>query len=348
MDDPKQKSTNTKYYVSTGAFVIGLIVLLGLAYSPLSPVYQWWEKDVEVAPTPILFSTFIFRSAQDDEVVSSFVEGDIWEPKSGADFSDGYDDITDLLTNFERVVTGKDADDISIDLRDKPYYWLEITGNSVFSNTFHLLFGGANYVRTIYVHQPTSDINFAILNSTMASITIPGQATNDNYTAILKAPGHTIPGSHYGDNWAMSTADFAELSAREQKNYWKEALWRDQYPTYDPTLDTSNQYDRSWERLTNTFALKFTFGDPINTTDGAATQVNCTIGKGYPIETLISGANLYMVWDDGISFDPDYTFTFEMSFGANINLTTVISGRANVYRDLSSLTWSETYSTIGL
>jgi len=348
MKDPKERSTNTKYYVTAGVFVIGLIVLLGLAYSPLSPIYKWWDDDVEPIPTPKLVSSFTFFSGQDGEIVSSFVEADLWGPKSGATFENGYEDITDLTTNFERIETGKDADDILPDLRGEPYYWLEITGNSVFNNTFHLLWGGANYDYNINVHDTTSDVNFAILNSTMGSITIPGQATTDNYTAELRAPHYVITDCHYGDNWEMSTTDFADLSASAQEAYWNEALWQDQFPTYDPTLDTSNDYDRNWEKLTNTFGLKWTFNETINTTVGAATEITCTIDRGYPIETYISGADLYMVWDEGISFDPDYTFTFEMTFGINISVTTVISGRANVYGDLSTIAWSETYSIIGL
>jgi len=304
---------------------------------------------VEVTPTELTTSTFTTLSSISGDDVSNFVEMDIWVPKADATFDEGYEDITALTTNFEREETNSDADDISIDLRDYDYVWAEITGNTVFDNTFYLLIGGMNYDYLFYVHDRTSDINFNILNSTMDSITIPGQATNDNYTAILNAPGYTITDNHYGDiGWDLTNTEFDELSAREKEVVWDETEWMDQYPVYVPTDDTNNNYDRDFEKITNAPALKFTFNATINITDGATTQINCTIGRGYPIETLISGANLYMVWYEGFDFNPDpYTFEFEMWFGSAINVTTVESGRANIFGSFSSLTWAETYSTIG-
>ena len=303
-------------------------------------------------PTTKLYSTFTLISNDiNGEIVSSFAEMDIWGQKDSADFSLGMEDITDL-TNFERIETNADADDIEIDLRDGDYYWAEITGNSLFQNTFYLLYGGANYDYIRYVHDPSSAMPFNIfVKNTGAAITIPGHTTNGNFTGVVDVPidSRTPANCHYGDNWALSTTEFAELSLRQQEVYWDEGNWCDQFPTYDPTLDTVNEYDRDWEKITNAPALKFVMNATINVTDGAATQINCTIARGYAIEVLISGANLYMVWYEGIDFDPfPYTFDFEMSFGADVNITTVYSGRANVYGSLSSLTWDTTYNEIGL
>ena len=302
-------------------------------------------------PTTKLYSTFTLISNVDGEIVSPFVEMDIWGQKDSADFSLGMEDITDL-TNFERIKTGVDAEDIEIDLRDGDYYWGEITGNSVFQNTFFLLYGGANYDYTRYAHDPSSAMPFNIfVKNTGAAITIPGHTTNGNFTGVIDVPiDSRIPANcHYGDGWELSTTEFAALLLRQQEVYWDEGNWQDQFPSYDPTLDTVNEYDRDWERVTNAPALKFVMNDTINVTDGAATQINCTITKGYPIDIMISGANLYMAWYEGIDFDPfPYIFDFEMSFGVNITITTVYSGRANVFGSLSSLTWDTTYNEIGL
>ncbi len=308
------------------------------------------EEETET-PTTKLTSTFELTSSVSRAIVSNFVRMDIWGQKDNADFSLGLIDITDLETNFERIETNADANDIKIDLREGDYYWAEITGNSLFNNTFRLLFGGGNYDYKWDVHDSSSALPFNIfVKGTGAALTIPGHATNGNFTGILDVPiDSTTPADcHYGDEWPLSTTEFADLSLRQKKVYWDEANWADQWVTYDPTLDTIGKYERDWERVTNVPALKFVFNDTISVVDGEGTQINCTIARGYPIEILISGVNLYMAWYEGFNFDPDpYTFDFEMWFGVNISITTVYDGRANIFGALSTLTWDRTYNEIG-
>ena len=148
----KLKEKNKKILFWSLGIVLILCVCGGLiwAFMPGSPLNP--EDDEPVIPA-LTVSTFTFLSAQDGEDVSPFVEVDLWAPKSGVDFDDLYEDITDLTTNFERTITGSDADDVSIDLRGDLYYWLEITGNDVFNNTFYLLFGGTNFDYLDYIHQ---------------------------------------------------------------------------------------------------------------------------------------------------------------------------------------------------
>ncbi len=303
-------------------------------------------------PTTKLKSTLKLVSSIELQDVSNFVTIDLWGQKDSADFSLGMEDITDLSTNFKRIETNVDADDLSIDLRDGDYYWLEITGNSVFQNTFYLLYGGGNYDYTKYVHDPSSAAPFNMyVKNTGAAITIPGHTTSGNFTGIVDVPiDSTTPAElHYGDGWELSTTEFAALSLRQQKVYWDERNWCDQFPTYDPTLDTINKYDRNWETVTNVYAIKFVMNDTVSVVDGEVTQINVSIARGYPIEYLISGVNIYMAWYEGFDFDPfPYTFDFEMWFGANISITTVYDGRANVFGSLSSLTWDTTFNEIGL
>ncbi len=310
------------------------------------------DATADETPQTRLTSAFTVYANIGEEDVSNFVTMDIWGQKDNADFSLGMEDITDLTTNFKRIETNVDADDLSIDLREGDYYWAEITGNSVFQNDFHLIYGGGNYDFRYFVNDPSSAAPFNIyVKNTGAAITIPGHTTNGNFTGVVDVPiDSTTPAElHYGDGWALSTTEFADLSLRQQKVYWDEGKWCDQFPSYDPTLDTINKYDRNWERVTNVFALKFVMNDTISVVDGAATQLNVSIARGYSIEYLVSGVNLYMAWYEGIDFDPiPYTFDFEMWFGVNIAITTVYSGRATVYGSLSSLTWDTTYNEIGL
>lgn len=337
----------TKLLAIFGIIVVLVVVCFG-GYFLVTYI-----QGLQIAPetTVRTTSTFELIANVHREDVSSFTEMDIWFAKSGATFENGMEDVTDLTTNFERVETNQDADDISIDLRDESYVWAEITGNTVFENTFYLLYGGVNRNYKLYPHYTSSLIDFNILlQGTMGTISVPDFQTNGNFTGILDCVHYnpTVAEMCYGDDWAMSTAEFNELSQKGKEIVWDEMNYRDQYPTYNPVLDISNNYDRAFERITNAPALKFTFNETISVVDGEATQINCTIGSGYPIECFISGADLYMAWYQGFDFTPNpYWFEYEMSFGENITLTTVISGRANIYGSLTTLAWDETYSTIG-
>lgn len=346
----REKKKKTQTYVIILIAVITLGSIAFLVWSPYSPWSYWWVEEETTTPTVKTKSTFNTISHPDGEIVSPFVEMDIWTPKSGATFTDGYEDITALTTNFERKETGKDADDISIDLIPYDYIWAEITGNTVYENTFYLLIGGINRDYNIYVHQSSSDVNFNILDATLNEVFNAGYQTNSNFTAILDAPHYTTTNCHYGDiGWELTATEFNEMTEAQKEIVWDEAKWRDQYPTYDPTLDTLNDFERDFEIITNAPALKFTFNTTIDVTDGSDTEVNCTIGKGYPIEYFISGTDLYMVWYEGFDFDPEpYIFEFEMWFAINISVSTVISGRVDVPASISSVSWAETYSTIGL
>ena len=350
MSGPKKFWKENKWTIIVLIAIIGGLAGGSYYFFVLSP-----QADDTPTPTVKTASTFTTISSLSGEDVSNFVEWDIWVPKSGATFDDGMEDITALTTNFEREITGKDADDISIDLRDHPYAWAEITGNTVFNNTFYLIYGGSNYDYIFHGHQESSDVNFNILNSTGGAITIPGWASGDgvavadNFTAVADAPHYTLTDNQYGDvGWELSATEFTDLSAREKEAIWDEAKYRDQYPTYNPTVDTVNELDRDFEKITNAFALKYTFNETINVTDGATLEVNCTIDRGYPIDVLVSGANLYMVFYEGIDFYTEpYTFGYEMSYGADISITTVISCRVDVPGSLSTATLAKTYSTIG-
>jgi len=345
--------------------IIGIIGLAGWAIWAFLPFAPFGDDDETT--TVLTASTFTLYSNVDGEDVSSFTEMDIWVPKAAATFEDGYEDITDLVTNFEREVSGKDADDISEDLRSYPYVWAEVTGNGpaagFWNNTFYLLTGGANYNYIFYVHDSSSDVNFAIQCSTSMT---PLNYTNDpyksfgaigwqggvstNYTAVLKQPILTKANNHYGAaGWEIDTADFADYTQRNKEDMFNEMNWCDQYPTYDPTIDTSNDFVRDFEIITGAFVLKWTMNGTMSATALANTQVNVTFARGLPIDYLISGVNLYMIWYEGFDFsDGEYVFDFEMNMGTHINVTTVQSGTVQVPGTISSITEFSAYSVIGL
>lgn len=113
--------------------IIGIIAGGSYWYFGLSPQTDTKTPAVKTA------STITLISYVDGEDVSSFVECNLWVPKSAATFDDAEDEYK-LTTKFEKEESGKDADDISIDMREvEDGAWLEITGNSVFANTFHKL-----------------------------------------------------------------------------------------------------------------------------------------------------------------------------------------------------------------
>ena len=64
----------------------------------------WTIAPDDTTSTVKTASTFTLYSNMDGEDVSSWTEMDIWVPKSGADFSDGMEDVTNLNVNFEGTV----------------------------------------------------------------------------------------------------------------------------------------------------------------------------------------------------------------------------------------------------
>jgi len=353
--DFKQKK-RAKYYVAGGILALCLVIGLVVAFSTMSPWYMWWDDD-DVAPTPLAYSTFVLTSAVDGEDVSSWATMDIWVPKSDADFDEGYEDITALTQNFEREETGKDADDISLDLSIYPYVWAEIVGNAPWQNHFELIItGGVNRVHRYNVHDASEAAPFNILvRNTGANLTTwtetNGGGIDSNYTGVVDVPLSYLAAAkcHYGDNWNIDATEFGELTATQQEFYWNQRNWADQFPTYDPTVDTNNEFEREFEVLTNVFCVYIQMNDTISVVDGAVTQLNVTLGRGQPIETVIAGANLYFLWYEGFNFlDGVMSWDFEMSFGDNLTVATAYSGRIDVPAGASSITGFIAYNEIGL
>lgn len=297
--------------------------------------FVWPQAPTPETPQTKLTSTFETISSVDGEKVSPFVECNIWVPKSSAVFDDPKDPYR-LSTHYEKEVTGKDADDIAIDLREyDEICWLEITGNSLFSINFHKLYPGVNYDYLFLVYDLSSDLNFNMLiRDTLAAVTVADYQTNGNFTILMDVDHEVKTNCHYGDDWTISTEDFNDMTLSEQKEVWDEALWQSQAPLYDPRDDEEKEHDNALERLTEAFCLQLQFNTTVSTIDGNVAQINMTINDASePIEIIISGEYIYLLFYEEIKFDDGaYTFDFEMKFAANITLSDIDSGRITVPR----------------
>lgn len=338
------KKSNNRYYIGAG-FVLGALLLIWvIAFNPFAALLS---TDTTPTTTEKATSSFTLMSSPDGEDVSNFVEMDIWLPKSSATFEDTDDIYT--LTNFERAETGKDAEDISIDLRNEAYAWAEITGNSVFANTFKLLYGGANYDYMLYAYHESSDVNFNILDSNMNASFYAGYQGDSNFTAVIDVPHYTttVAQMHYGVGWETSATEFADYNAAQQKVVWDEKNWRTQARYLDPSLDTADhEYIEGLEEYTEYFALRLTFNDSVSTVNGNVLEVNCTIAKGENVRAVYSGTIIYLVVTEDINFENGaYNFKFELQIAANISITTAASGRVTVPDDTPDVFTQ--YSLIG-
>lgn len=332
----------------TTIIVIALIAFIGTGsyyLFGLSP-----QTDTTPATPVKTASTVTLWSYIDGEDVSSFVEANIWVPKSSATFDDTEDEYR-LTTKFEKEESGKDADDISLDMRDfEDYGWLEITGNSVFANTFHKLIPGRNYDYDFYVYDLSSDLNFNLfVRDTLAAVTVADYQTNNNLTFIMDVDHEVTTNNHYGDDWAISTEDFNDMTLSDKKEVWDEAKWQVQAPLYDPRLDEEREFDDDLERLTDALVLRIEFNTTVSTVDGNAAQINITINdSAVPVEIIISGTYIHLIFTDVISFESGvYSFDLEIKFGVNITLSDIDSGRIVVPRDDENLGAFTKYSDIG-
>lgn len=340
----KKKTKNIAYGIVGALLLTGVVLALYFSLSPESPF---------VATPTVNASTFKGVSAVDLEDCSDFVEGSIWVPKSSATFDETEDIYT--LTNFEETKSSMDLEDISIDLSGVTYAWLEIDpdGESVFSNTFYLLYGGANYKYTFTLFDLTTDVNFNMVDEdTMAVVDLSGDnvSLTGGYEILLDCPHYTTTSAqlHVGTNWDMEQSDFDDLSTSQKNVYYDEKNWAGQYPLYDPAVDLEKEFHSDLEKITNAFALKFDFNATISTVDGNSAQVNVTIASDHDIECVISGDLIYFIWYEAIEFDDGaVAIYFDMDTASGIGLDDIDSGRIVVPRDDDALGTFTKYSDIG-
>ena len=314
-----------------------------------------WAGSIWLAPVPddpvtLDVSTIKLVDNPNLEDVSDFVEVSVWIPKDDAVF-DETEDIYTITTNFKEEKSSMDADDVAIDLSDYSYVWIQVDpdAESVYATNWHLIFGGRNYDYTLYVYHQSSDVPFNIMvHGTMAAITASGYQTDGNLTVVMDVPHYTTTNTHVGTNWDIEQSEFDDMTQAEKEFVWDEKNYRCQAPVYVPGDDLEKDYDDDLEKLTDAFALKFTFNTSVSTVDGNAAQINCTVAKGKPIDVVYSGTFIYMIFHEVIDFEEKvYDFDFEMTFAVNISLSNVHSGRLVVPRDDDNLGTFTVYSAIG-
>jgi len=234
-DKDKDKNKNLKWYISGAVLTLSLLLIVGLAYSPFSPWYMWWIEDDDEAVTPTVktTSTFTLIDYVTGEDVSEWVEITIWEPTDAADFDDDEDPYR--RSNFETMETTKDAADVAVDLRDEPYYWVEIDpdddtvygGYNLFvasgfttrygaqTDDYRFILGGGNYDYNMYVYHLPYNTTINVLDREADGIDAGGTVgldewkisgpvalatptENGTFTVYMDVPINATDGPHFG------------------------------------------------------------------------------------------------------------------------------------------------------
>lgn len=345
-----RKTKRNRIIIGTVIFALlatGIIVAVGWQLGWLAPLGIGDDDEDE----ELILSSFALISKVDGEDVSDFVEISIWIPED----EDKIEDFEDVFTMslFEEEESSKDADDVSIDLREVSYAWVEVDpdAESVFETDWILLTGGTNKDYILFAKDLSSDLNFNIhVRDTLASVTVANYQTDNNLTVVMDVDHYTVANIHANtDDWDVDDDDWADMTTSEREEYYDEAKFRSQETLYSPHDDLEKDYDDPLEQMTNGLCLRFIFNGSVSTTDGSATQVNFTVNDSdLPIEVIFNGVNVDLIWYEGIDFlDGAYTFDVEIQYGADIKLSDVDSGRIVVPREDDNLGTFTKYSDIG-
>lgn len=331
----KQKKKNIAYLVLA-------IVLLGATVGGL--FWAFMPGSILNPGTPTTdTSTFEYKDYITGEDVS-WVPLTIWTPKAGSTFND-LDDVYNVA-KYQASASSR-ASALSIDLSDYTYVLVQADpdDDAPYSENWNLIMpNGGNYEYTIYAKDPTTDVNFNIVDSTtMNEVTVADHQTDGNYTLIYDCPHYTTTAAqmHYGTNWDLSATEFADLSQTQQEWYWDEANIAGQFPIFNPQDDTysykSTLSHAALADFTDCFAFKFTFNDSISIVDGSDTQVNFTVTDDSAFEVAVSGEVIYLVSYEPILFTGGIlNLNFEITYAVNITLSDVDSGNVKILQSGNS------------
>ena len=319
--------------------VIGIVALFSVAGVGIFYGYQYLTAQAQAPATTVSATTIELECYVSGEDVS-WVKVNVWFPKDSSIFDDPEDIRTKSM--YELEVTADEAEDVSVDVSEIPYFIVEIdpADASVFSNTEFVEIGGYNRVLDYDVKDRVTDYNFNVLNGTMGAINLATDFTNlstsDNYTLIMDCDHYmtTAAQMHYGDDWETTTSEFNDLDASDKLWFYDEKNFACLDVIYDTSVDTDKDFDDPLERLTNAPAIKFTFNTTLSTVDGNTAQVNFTVGNEVPAEIVYSGTIIYLIFYDDISFEyGSVSYLFEMQTSTHIELDDVDSGWLTVPGD---------------
>ncbi len=313
--------------------------------------------------------------------MSDWVEISIWMPKDDdTDFSKNGD--SQRISKFDENVDADNADGVDEDLRDYAYVWLEIDPNDdspyggydaltggMITDDFRPLIGGANYNYIFYVYHAPENITINVLNSGLEGPNTVNYAagsngldewdgvSDQNVTIYLDMDRTDASALHYGDasdeNWDIDDDDYDDMDEDEINWLVDQRNFRTIAPMYDIVNDLDKSFNDDLERITNAFAIRFSFNDSISETDGAATEVNITlVYRNFDSETIevVYGSNntVYAIFIAPVSFSMGLDFDLEIEMGSDINcsgdvLSAVIPtygvdvGRLQIPNDISPL-----------
>jgi hypothetical protein len=293
--------------------------------------YVYAQSPAGNPPTPVAKSSFTITSYVDGEDVSGLVPMSVWVPKAGETF-DSPDDYQDL-TKYTETVSSTVASLVSIDLSDYGFFIAEVqpTGatSTPFANNYKLYYtNGENKVYNLDGYDQATDVDGVVVDSTMSAITIADYATDGNFTCFYDVPHYTTTAAqlHYGTNWDLTAAEFADLTAAQQQEYWDEKYWTGEFGTFvsGDYVYKSVLAHPNLASFTNVFAFELTFNDSVSIVDGAATQVNFTLtdDNAY-FEVCYSADKIYLASYAPITFlNGAKQLHCSIQFADNITLST--------------------------
>lgn len=301
----------------------------------------WWlitSYSPQTTTEPATATTLTLHSSVDNQVVDIPVS--IHVPDSDTEFDSTNKEhlYPDALGDYwEELVQSKDSEDVEVDLTEYDMFYLEIDPDNEtnFENDHHLYYDTSHQEVILDVYHLPTD---AYIENNARDDGTRGVPTADgNYTLILTGfPNHpSLDWSerHVGDDFITSSSDYDDFSTSNKEKYNDEENWCSLAPIYNPENDDDKDFDDGLELFTKAPAFKFKFNDTISTTDGAVTQVNCTV-ENSEVETIVTGQYIYMI--PLIEIIPGYDIDYELELGANITCSNIYSGTLDVPDDDAS------------
>jgi hypothetical protein len=320
--------------------IIGVVLLLSALGITSYIVYQNYLAPVDGTGTEgetSTYTTFTVTSFVDGEDVS-WVPLDIWVPDLDKDFDSSNDEHLrpDALADYwEREENSQEAEDISIDLSEHEYFYVIVdpSDETVFSKDYILRLGGQNQkIGLSAYHLPS---NAFISNNKIDDGTAGVPTSDGNYTAtLLRFPQHDSldwSNKHVGSDWETSTSEYNDFSATRKLEFNDENNYCIEAGLYDPTVDTDKDYDDGGELYTEVFAYKLKANATISQTDGSGTQINCSVETSN-VDVLVSGQYIYFAATMKV-VSTGFKIDYEITFGTNITISNMYSGRLTYPND---------------
>lgn len=304
---PKGKLSNLNISKKTQKLILIVIVVLVIAI-PLSIGTGLFSMFIltPTSTTPTDESTFTLYNSVSGTDVSDSVEIDVLLSKSTETFTTQADLFN--ITKFASFDAPTLASEVSIDMTGHDYGWIvtDPDDNSNYETTYALIFGTVNYDYSLYVYDLTSAVSLLMTDrDTLAPITLTDFGTDGNYTLFLNCP-------------------FDEIAEQCQA------------PFFNPSnaTETAIDYTDALSSITNGFAIQITFNATVNITD--TSEIIITVdddlinGNIIELQRATPDEYIYLVFDSAINFASIGQLGLEITFGADVGLSAIDSGRLTI------------------